>query len=81
MPRIGSVILANYPHHIVQREHNKQVVFAAPRDYECHLETLGEFKSVFDIKVYAFCLMTHHIHLLMAPGLADGLSIDLPDGR
>ena len=29
MPRIGRVVLPNYPHHIVQRGHNRQVVFAA----------------------------------------------------
>jgi hypothetical protein len=29
MPRMGRVVLPNYPHHVVQRGHNKQVVFAA----------------------------------------------------
>lgn len=30
MPRMGRVLLENYPHHVVQRGHNRQVVFAAP---------------------------------------------------
>ncbi|MBI5462303.1 MAG: transposase [Gammaproteobacteria bacterium] len=68
MPRIGRVMLANYPHHIVQRGHNRQVVFAEARDYVRYLDTLAEFKAVFDIKVYAYCLMTNHVHLLLAPG-------------
>lgn len=68
MPRIGRVMLANYPHHIVQRGHNRQVVFAAARDFERYLETLAEFKSLFGIQVYAYCLMTNHVHLLLAPG-------------
>ena len=29
MPRMGRVVLPNYPHHVVQRGHNRQVVFAA----------------------------------------------------
>jgi hypothetical protein len=41
MPRIGRVMLAGYPHHIVQRGHNRQVVFAAPRDYMRYLDTLA----------------------------------------
>ena len=28
MPRMGRVVLPNYPHHVVQRGHNRQVVFA-----------------------------------------------------
>lgn len=27
MPRIGRVLLENYPHYVVQRGHNRQVVF------------------------------------------------------
>lgn len=68
MPRIGRIMLPNYPHHIVQRGHNRQVVFAVPRDYERYLETLAEFKEVYGIQVYAYCLMTNHVHLLLAPG-------------
>ncbi len=26
MPRVGRVVLPHYPHHIVQRGHNRQVV-------------------------------------------------------
>jgi putative transposase len=67
-------MLANYPHHVVQREHNRQVVFAERRDFERYLESLAEFKTVFDVKVYAYCLMTNHVHLLLAP---DALSQSL----
>lgn len=67
MPRMGRVMLANYPHHVVQRGHNRQVVFSAPEDSRRYLDTLAEFKAVFDVKVYAYCLMTNHVHLLLAP--------------
>ena len=33
MPRVGRVVLPNYPYHVVQRGHNRQVVFAAEEDY------------------------------------------------
>lgn len=38
MPRIGRTVLPDYPHHIVQRGHNRQVVFAEPRDFERYLQ-------------------------------------------
>lgn len=68
MPRIGRIVLPNYPHHIVQRGHNRQVVFAAAEDYQRYLDDLRELKDAFGVKVYAFCLMTNHVHLLLAPG-------------
>jgi len=40
MPRIGRMVLADYPHHVVQRGHNRQVVFAAVADFERYLNDL-----------------------------------------
>lgn len=74
MPRMGRTILPGYPHHIVQRGHNRQVVFAERADYERYLETLSEFKVIYGAKVYAYCLMTNHVHLLVMPEDAAGLS-------
>jgi putative transposase len=59
MPKVGSVVLQNYPHHVVQRGHNKQVVFAEEADYRYYLKTLEEFKDLYGVKVYGFCLMTN----------------------
>ncbi|MFD2110841.1 transposase [Thiorhodococcus fuscus] len=70
MPRIGRVILPNYPHHVVQRGHNRQVVFAEEADYRYYLDTLEAFKHVYDVKVFGFCLMTNHVHLILQPGEA-----------
>ena len=67
MPRIGRIVLPNYPNHVVQRGHNRQVVFAAKQDYQRYISDLRDLKDVFGVKVYAFCLMTNHIHLLLAP--------------
>ncbi len=67
MPRMGRVVLPNYPHHIIQRGHNRQVVFAEAGDFQRYLYDLRELKSAFGVKVYAYCLMTNHVHLLLAP--------------
>jgi putative transposase len=53
MPRIGRTIPQYYPHHLVQRGHNRQEVFAEPHDFERYLETLAEFKDVYGVKIYA----------------------------
>ena len=67
MPRVGRVVLQNYPHHVIQRGHNRQVVFASDADYRRYLLDLEELKDMFDVRVYAYCLMTNHVHLLLAP--------------
>ncbi|VVO20423.1 hypothetical protein PS833_04154 [Pseudomonas fluorescens] len=68
MPRTGRVVLPNYPHHVVQRGHNRQVVFADTDDFKRYLSDLRELKEAFGVKIYAYCLMTNHVHLLLAPG-------------
>jgi putative transposase len=73
MPRLGRTILPDYPHHVIQRGHNRQIVFAEVRDYERYLATLAEFKDAYGVKVYAYCLMTNHVHLLLAPETSAGL--------
>jgi putative transposase len=70
MPRLGRVVRPNDPHHVVQRGHNKQLVFAEDSDDRDDLDTLATFKLLLDIKVYAFCLMSNHVHLIVQPGEA-----------
>ena len=62
------MVLPSYPHHVVQRGHNRQVAFAGAEDFKRYLSNLHELKDVFGAKLYAYCLMTNHGHLLLAPG-------------
>ena len=68
MPRSARIVLPNYPHHIVQRGHNRQAVFSDEDDYRYYLDNLAEWKYRLGCKVYAFCLMTNHVHLVVQPG-------------
>lgn len=73
MPRTGRLVMPGYPHHIVQRGHNRQLVFAERSDYEHYLSSLRELKEQCGIKVFSYCLMTNHVHLLVSPDTAAGL--------
>lgn len=68
MPRIGRVVAPNLPHHVVQRGHNRNTVFVDDGDYSYYLDTLGNWSRQLQVKVYAWCLMTNHVHLLLDPG-------------
>jgi len=68
MPRTARVIVPHCPHHVVQRGHNRNAVFITDDDYEYYLSTLIEWKYELQVRVYAFCLMTNHVHLVLDPG-------------
>lgn len=68
MPRKARVLVPNCPHHVVQRGHNRKAVFLADEDYRFYLHNLDEWLRKFDIKLYAWCLMTNHIHLIVGLG-------------
>lgn len=68
MPRAGRIVLPETPHHVIQRGHNRQVVFATAEDYKYYLENLWEWKTKLGCRVYAYCLMTNHVHLVVDPG-------------
>ena len=68
MPRLSRIILPNQPHHIIQRGHNKQDVFLSEDDYRYYLENLNDWKQRLGCKIYAYCLMTNHGHLIIDPG-------------
>lgn len=68
MPRYGRVVLAETPHHVTQCGHNNQPVFSDEDDFQHYLSTLAEFKTIYGVKVYAFCLMNNHVHMILEPG-------------
>lgn len=68
MPRIGRVVVPNMPHHVFQRGHNRNDVFTEISDYSYYLENLRTWARTLKVKVYAWCLMTNHVHLLLDPG-------------
>jgi len=68
MARKARVVVPNTPHHIIQRGHNRQTVFASDKDYQYYLETLWEWKEKLNCRLYSYCLMTNHVHLIIEPG-------------
>ena len=52
----------------MQRGHNRQVVFSSEEEFQYYRENLIGLKKQFGCKVYAYCLMTNHVHLIVNPG-------------
>jgi putative transposase len=67
MPRKNRIVVAHHPHHVVQRGHNRDSVFLCNNDRLSYLETLQEVRIELDLRVYGYCLMTNHVHLIVDP--------------
>ena len=74
MPRLPRISLAGVTQHIVQRGNNRQVCFFCEADYSVFLDKLREYSSQFAVHVHAYVLMTNHVHLLVTPQEAWGVS-------
>lgn len=73
MARLARVVLPGYPHHITQRGNRRQDVFFREEDYGHYLELLKEYCGQEKIEVWAYCLMTNHVHLIVTPNKKSNL--------
>jgi len=74
MPRIARIIAPHYPHHITQRGNNRAVVFFDDEDKAAYLSLLKDYRERFSVDVWAYCLMTNHVHILALPSDEESLS-------
>ena len=68
MPRRARKKSDSGTYHIMLRGINKQQIFEEKEDYEKFLEVLKSCKAISEFKLYAYCLMGNHIHLLIKEG-------------
>lgn len=55
-------------YHVMLRGINKQEVFHTVDDYLLFLRALAKCKAISGFKLYAYCLMGNHLHLLLQVG-------------
>ena len=67
MPRLARVVIPGCPHHVTQRGNRREDVFACDADRRRYLALLREYGLAHGMAVYAYCLMTNHVHLVAVP--------------
>lgn len=55
-------------YHIMLRGANRQLIFHEDEDSRTFLETVGKYCENSETKVYGWCLMDNHVHLLLGEG-------------
>jgi REP element-mobilizing transposase RayT len=65
MPRKARVEVEGGLYHVITRGNNRRRIFTSPGDYEKFLSLLAKQKTKLPFFLYAYCLMSNHVHLLM----------------
>ena len=74
MPRIARVVVPGLPHHVTQRGNRRQKTFFRDDDYRVYLDLMREWCGRHGVRVWAYCLMSNHVHLVCVPETADALA-------
>jgi putative transposase len=74
MPRTARIIAPNFPYHVTQRGNYRQAVFESDRDRSIYLAWIREYGDKYGLKIWAYCLMSNHVHFVAVPLYPDSLS-------
>lgn len=73
MPRAARLVLPGIHHHVTQRGNRRQPTFFSDADYTLYLGLLRHWCEKCATRVWAWCLMPNHVHLILVPAHSDGL--------
>jgi putative transposase len=65
MPRKARAEVEGGLYHVITRGNNRRQIFNSPSDYEKFLSLLTVQKTKLPFFLYAYCLMSNHVHLLI----------------
>ncbi len=74
MARWARVVVPSVPHHVTQRGTRRQPVFFQDEDYQTYLRLMREWCDKEAVAVWAYCLMSNHVHLIAVPETEAGLA-------
>jgi putative transposase len=79
MARLARIVAPDMPHHITQRGNRRMEVFFAEEDRQVYLELLRKYARRHRLAVYAYCLMTNHVHMVAVPSTEVAMAYTLRD--
>lgn len=79
MARLRRAIAPDVPHHVTQRGNRRQSVFFGEDDYRFYVALLAEHCRAQEVVVWAWCLMPNHVHLILVPRSAEGMTKAIAD--
>jgi putative transposase len=74
MARLARFVAPGLPHHVTQRGNRRMAIFSGPADYDLYRDLLADACAREGVACWAYCLMPNHVHLVLVPETAQGLS-------
>jgi REP element-mobilizing transposase RayT/transposase-like protein len=68
MARRPRVFAPGLLYHVIVRGNHRRKTFRADDDYKAYLDRLEKYRAQCRVRIYAYCLMPNHVHLLVETG-------------
>lgn len=68
MARRPRVFAPGLLYHVIIRGNQRRQTFRSHDDYKAYLDRLEKYRAKFGVRIYAYCLMPNHVHLLLETG-------------
>lgn len=68
MARRPRVFAPGLLYHVIVRGNQRRLTFRNDEDYKAYLERLEKYRAQCRVRIYAYCLMPNHAHLLVETG-------------
>ena len=81
MARISRIVIPGLPHHVTQRGNRRCDVFFEVKDRQHYLSLFRKYAAEYGVEVWAYCLMSNHVHFVLVPEKPDSLSDALRDAH
>lgn len=81
MPRRARLVIPGIPHHVTQRGNRRQPVFFEDGDYRLYRHLVAEAAARCGTRIWSYCLMPNHVHLIAVPADEDGLRATFADAH
>jgi putative transposase len=67
MSRLARIVVPGFPHHVTQRGNRRARVFDDDNDRRRYLALLDLYRQKHGLEVWAYCLMSNHVHWIVVP--------------
>jgi len=68
MARRPRIFAPGLLYHVIVRGNQRRKTFRCDEDYQAYLDRLDQYRAKCRVRVYAYCLMPNHVHLLVETG-------------
>jgi putative transposase len=68
MARRPRVFAPGLLYHVIVRGNQRRKTFRFDEDYKAYLDRLDKYRAKCHVRIYAYCLMPNHVHLLVETG-------------